>query len=552
VTERPRGAPADAGAPAGTERPRGGPADARAPAGTERPRGGPADARAPAGTHNSGRGGRSAAPVRVRFAPSPSGDLHVGNVRTALFDWAFARHTGGTFVLRIEDTDRSRVLPSYIASAQETLQWLGLDWDEGAGVGGPYGPYLQSERLGIYADWVAKFLESGQAYLCYCTQQEVQERTAAARAAGGPSGYDGHCRDLTPEQVAAYEAEGRKPVVRLRMPEGSTTFTDLIRGEITIDHASVADFVLMRSDGSPLYNLAVAVDDVLMKMTHIVRGEDLISSTPRQLAVYRAMGVPDSEFPAFAHLPYVLGLEGEALSKRHGSASVGWYREQGFLPEAICNYLALLGWSRSDNRESFTLDELAAEFDLSRVGKNPARFDMRKMEAINGDKIRELDPADFVHRIIPFLRQAGLVAEPPSAAQLTMVEAAAPLIQGRISRLTEAPVMLGFLLVEEGEFAVDPDDAARSLGPDAAPVLQAAREALAGVGSWQYEVIRQALQAALVDGMGLKPKVAFGGAVRVAVTGRRIGPPLFESMELLGKERTLSRLAAAASAADGA
>jgi glutamyl-tRNA synthetase len=528
VTERPRGGSADARAPVGTERPRGGSADARAPVGTQRPRGGPA------------------APARVRFAPSPSGDLHVGNVRTALFDWAFARHTGGTFVLRIEDTDRSRVLPAYIASAQETLRWLGLNWDEGPGVGGPYGPYLQSERLGIYADWVAKFLESGQAYRCYCTQQEVQERTAAARAAGGPSGYDGHCRDLTHEQVAAYEAEGRKPVVRLRMPEGSTTFTDLIRGEITIDHASVPDFVLTRSDGSPLYNLAVAVDDVLMKITHVVRGDDLISSTPRQLAVYRAMGVPASEFPVFAHLPYVLGLEGAALSKRRGSESVGWYREQGFLPEAICNYLALLGWSRSDNRESFTLDELAAEFDLARVGKNPARFDMVKMESINGDKIRELGPGDFVRRIIPFLQRAGLVTDPPGAAQLAVVEAAAPLIQGRISRLTEAPLMLGFLLVDESKFAVDPEDAAKALGPDAVPVLQTARVALAGVSSWTSEVIREALQAALVDGMGLRPKAAFGGAVRVAVTGRRIGPPLFESVELLGKERTLSRLAAAA------
>jgi glutamyl-tRNA synthetase len=489
---------------------------------------------------------KPATPVRVRFAPSPSGDLHVGNVRTALFDWAYARHTGGTFVLRIEDTDQSRVLPEYIASAQDTLHWLSLDWDEGPGAGGPYGPYLQSERRGIYSEWLAKFLDSGHAYRCYCTQEEVAERTKAARAAGKPSGYDGHCRNLTHEQVAAYEAEGRKPVVRMRMPEGSTTFTDLIRGEITIDHASVPDFVLARADGSPLYTLAVAVDDVLMKITHIVRGDDLLSSTPRQLAVYRAMGVSEADFPVFAHLPYVLGMEGEALSKRYGSASIGWYREQGFLPEAICNYLALLGWSRSDNRELFTLDELAAEFELARVGKNAARFDMRKLESINGDKIRELDPADFVQRIIPFLEQDQLVSDPPTAEQLAVVEAAAPLIQGRIARLTEAPLMLGFLLVDEESFTVDPDDAARSLGPDAAPVLRAAHEALAALESWNHEEIRAALQAALVDGLGLKPKAAFAGAVRVAVTGRRVGPPLFESMELLGRDRTLSRLAAAA------
>jgi glutamyl-tRNA synthetase len=484
--------------------------------------------------------------VRVRFAPSPSGDLHVGNVRTALYDWAFARHTGGVFVLRIEDTDRSRVLPAYIDSALETLRWLGLDWDEGPGAGGPYGPYLQSERMAIYADWVAKFLASGHAYWCYCTPEELAERRAAAReGSGGPSGYDRHCRHLSPEQVAAYQAEGRRPVVRMRMPEGSTTFTDLVRGEITIDHRHVPDFVLQRADGSPLYTLAVAVDDVLMKMTHIVRGDDLLSSTPRQLAVYRAMGVPESEFPVFAHLPFVLGLKGEKLGKRYGAASISYYRDQGFLPEALCNYLALLGWSPGDNRELFTLDEMAAEFDLARVNKNAAQFDVRKLESINGDKIRALDPADFVQRIIPFLRHDRLVSDPPTPEQAALIEAAAPLIQGRISKLTDAPAMLGFLLVEEDRFAVDPEDAARSLGPDAAPVLEAAHHALAGLPSWTKDDIHNVLDAALVEGLGLKPRAAFSGALRVALTGRRVGPPLFESIELLGRDRTLGRLAGA-------
>ena len=481
--------------------------------------------------------------ARVRFAPSPSGDLHVGNVRTALFDWAFARHTGGVFVLRIEDTDASRVKPEYVASAQETLRWLSLNWDEGPGVGGPYGPYQQSERLGIYADWLAKFLESGHAYYCYCTPEELEQRRAAARAGeGGPTGYDGHCRDLTPDQAAAYQAEGRRPVVRMRMPPGSTTFTDLIRGEITIDHSAVPDFVLARADGSPLYPLAVAVDDVLMKITHVVRGDDLLSSTPRQLAVYRAMGVPDSEFPLFAHLPFVLGLKGEKLGKRYGAASISYYRDEGFLPEALDNYLALLGWSPGDNRELFTLDEMAAEFDLARVNKNAARFDVQKLEAINGDKIRALDPADFARRIVPFLQGAGLAGDPPSAAQDQVIVAAAPLIQGRISKLTEAPAMLGFLLVDEALFSVEPEDAHRSLGPDAAPVLRAAHEALASLDSWNAESIRAALQVALVEGLGLKPRVAFSGPVRVAVTGRRVGPPLFESIELLGQDRTLGRL----------
>jgi glutamyl-tRNA synthetase len=483
--------------------------------------------------------------VRVRFAPSPSGDLHVGNVRTALYDWAFARSTGGTFVLRIEDTDQTRVRPEYIESAMGTLRWLGLDWDEGPGTGGPFGPYLQSARLEIYAHWVRRFLSAGDAYYCYCTQEELAARREAARRAGGPSGYDGHCRQLTPAQVAAYQAEDRQPVVRFRMPAGSTTFTDLVRGEVTFDHAHVPDFVLTRADGAPLYTLAVAVDDVLMQITHVVRGEDLLSSTPRQIAVYRAMGVPEAGFPVFAHLPYVLGKDGQRLSKRNGVVSVNWYRDQGFLPEAICNYLALLGWSPGENRESFTLAEMAAEFDLARVNKNAAQFDVRKLEAINGDKIRALAPADFAARLTPFLAAAGLVTDPPAAADAALITAAAPLVQPRCTTLAEGAAMLGFLFTPEDEFRIDPDDSAKMLNGDAGPVLATAREALAGLEPWTAEAVEAALRAALVDGLGLKPRAAFSGALRVAVTGRRAGPPLFESIELLGQERTLRRLAQA-------
>jgi glutamyl-tRNA synthetase len=276
-----------------------------------------------------------------------------------------------------------------------------------------------------------------------------------------------------------------------------------------------------------------------------------LSSTPRQLAVYRAMGVPEPEFPVFAHLPFVLGLEGQKLGKRYGAASITYYRDEGFLPEALDNYLALLGWSMGDDRESFTLQEMAAEFDLARVNVSAARFDVHKLEAINGDKIRELSPADFVRRIIPFLREDLLVGDPVTPEQLAVITAAAPLIQGRISKLTDAPNMLRFLLVDEAEFAVDPDDAARALGPDAVPALEAARGALEDLEPWAWDAIRDALQAALVDGLGLKPKVAFGGAVRVAITGRRVGPPLFESIELLGRERTLARLAQGAASAAG-
>jgi len=306
----------------------------------------------------------------------------------------------------------------------------------------------------------------------------------------------------------------------------------------------VPDFVLARAGGAPLYTLAVAVDDVLMKITHVVRGDDLLSSTPRQIAVYHAMGVTDDQVPVFAHLPFVLGPNGQKLSKRNGVVSINWYREQGFLPEAICNYLALLGWSPGENREEFTLAEMAAEFDLARVNKNAAQFDMRKLEAINGDKIRALDPGDLAARITPFLARAELVADPPSAGEAELIAAAAPLIQPRIGKLIEAVGMLAFLFVDGAGFKVDPDEAAIVFTPASAEVLVAAEKALAGVDQWAHGEIEDALRAALLDELGLKPKVAFA-PVRVAVTGRRVSPPLFQSIELLGRDRTMRRLAQA-------
>jgi glutamyl-tRNA synthetase len=479
--------------------------------------------------------------VRVRFAPSPSGDLHVGNIRTALYDWAYARHTGGTFVFRIEDTDRTRVTDEYIHAAMETLRWLGLDWDEGPEVGGPYGPYLQSQRMDIYRDWARRFREAGHAYACYCTPEELEQRREEKRRQGLPPGYDGRCRNLTAEQVAAYEARGRKPVLRFRMPEGTTTFVDAIRGEVSVDHQHVPDFVLVRADGYPLYTLAVAVDDVLMKITHVLRGEDLLSSTPRQLAVYRAMGVPEPEFPVFGHLPFVMGQDNVKLSKRNGEVSIAWYRQHGFLPEAIVNYLALLGWSPGEDREDFTLEEMVRDFTIERVNKNPARFDMKKLEAINGDKIRALQTEDFVTRVVPFLQQAGLVSHEPTDEDLRLVAGVAPLVQERVARLSEVPAMVGFLLVDEAHFTVDEEAAGRSLTVDSKATLEAAVAALEAVPSWETAAIEGALRSALVEGLGLKPKFAFG-PVRVAVTGHRVSPPLFESMELLGRDRSLARL----------
>jgi glutamyl-tRNA synthetase len=477
--------------------------------------------------------------VRVRFAPSPSGDLHVGNVRTALYDWAFARHTGGTFVFRIEDTDQARVTDEYIAAAVESMRWLGLDWDEGPDVGGPHAPYRQSQRLGLYQEWAQRFIDSGHAYLCYESPAEAEARVERQKAANESPGYDGHSRNLTPEQRAAYEAEGRKPVVRFRMPEGTTTFTDLIRGGVTFDNHLVPDFVLMRADGSPLYTLAVAVDDVLMKITHVVRGEDLLSSTPRQIAVYRAMGLTDEEFPVFAHLPFVMGQDNSKLSKRHGAVTVGQFRTDGYLPEAMCNYLALLGWSLGDgDREEFDLAELAREFTLDRVNRSPARFDPKKLDSINGAWIRRLAPDDFAARLVPFLAEAGLITDPPTDAQQRLVTGGAPLVRERMVRLTEVVGMLGFLFTDD--IVIEPD-AAATLDDGARTVLNAAIKALEALDSFATADIEAALRAALIDGLGLKPKNAFG-ALRVALTGRRVSPPLFESMELLGRDRSLERL----------
>ncbi|CAB4705610.1 unannotated protein [freshwater metagenome] len=479
-------------------------------------------------------------PVRVRFAPSPTGDLHVGNIRTALYDWAYARHTGGKFVFRIEDTDRERVTDEYINAAIDTLKWLGLQWDEGPEVGGPSAPYLQSQRLDIYADWAAKFLAAGDAYHCYCNPEELEASREAQKKANVAPGYDGKCRTISSEDLARYQGEGRKPVVRMRMPDGSTTFYDAIRGDVTFDHNFVPDFVLVRADGSPLYTLAVAVDDVMMQITHVLRGEDLLSSTPRQIRVYQAMGVNPEEYPIFAHLPFVMGQDNAKLSKRNGEVSIAWYRERGFLPEAICNYLALLGWSPGDDKENISMQEMTELFTIERVGKNPARFDMKKLEAINGDKIRALPVAEVIERALPFMESNGIALTGDGAHAL--FARAIPLIHERIVTLAEIPDYVRFLFTEK--FTIDPEAKEKALTAEALPILAAAEQAIAAISQWQLEAIESALRAALIEGLALKPKNAFT-PVRVAVTGARVSPPLFESIELLGKERTLERLKAA-------
>jgi glutamyl-tRNA synthetase len=477
--------------------------------------------------------------VKVRFAPSPTGDLHVGNIRTALFDWAYARHTGGTFLFRIEDTDTTRVTDEYIQAAIDTLKWLGLNWDEGPEVGGDNGPYLQSQRLGIYAEWAQKFLDQKDAYHCYCSADELEAVREAQRAANVAPGYNGHCRDLTSDQIAAYKAEGRLPVVRMRMPDGGTTFNDLIRGDVSFDHKFVPDFVLVRGDGSPLYTLAVAVDDVLMKVTHVLRGEDLLSSTPRQIRVYQAMGLALEDYPVFAHLPFVMGQDNAKLSKRNGEVSIAWYRDKGFLPEAICNYLALLGWSPGDDRENVTMKELTELFTVEKVHSSPARFDMKKLEAINGDKIRALTIDEFLDWSLPFLTKAGVITG--TADEIALVKLALPLIQERIIMLSEVPAMLKFLFVKN--FAVEADSVAKITDDASKQVLQRSLKELEPLATWNHESIESALRSSLIEEMGLKPRIAFG-AVRIATTGSTISPPLFESMELLGKEASLARIRA--------
>ncbi|MFM7873078.1 MAG: glutamate--tRNA ligase, partial [Actinomycetota bacterium] len=352
--------------------------------------------------------------------------------------------------------------------------------------------------------------------------------------------YDGKCRSLTPEEVSKFLAEGRKPVIRMRMPDGETRFTDLIRGEVVFEHKYVPDFVLMRADGSPLYTLAVAVDDVLMKVTHILRGEDLLSSTPRQIRVYQAMGLATDEFPAFAHLPFVMGTDNTKLSKRNGEVSIAWYREEGFLPEAICNYLALLGWSPGDDKENITMKELVELFTIERVNSSPARFDMKKLEAINGDKIRALTIDEFLNRALPFLLKEQVVKGEKS--EIEVVRKALPIIQERIARMKEVVPMLRFLFVNEVTF--DDESAAKINEADSKKVIATAIEALSGLSLWSHGEIESALRKALIEGLGLKPRNAFG-PVRIAVTGSHISPPLFESMELLGKERSMARLESA-------
>ena len=466
--------------------------------------------------------------VRTRIEPAPSGSIHVGNARTALFSWLFAKHHGGSFVLRIADTDSKRATEENYQAVLEDMRWLGLEWDEGPDVGGDFGPYRQSERFDLYRDWAERLVEGGFAYRDYATEADVDEERKRAQA-----------EKRRPDHRAiagAREAEGGPFSIRFIVPADRTiTFQDAVLGEVTTDMGRTPDFVILRSDGTPTYMLAVTVDDVAMEISHVIRGNDLAASTPRQLLIREAMGVTD--VPVFAHLPLIVDDKGKPLSKRWGDVSVRAYRDDGFLPEAMTNYLALLGWSYDDKTNIFSIEELIERFSLERVGRNPAAFDVDKLEWLNGHYIRSLSPDELADVLVPFCEREGLAAD--SDEGRSILAQVSPLLVERMKRLTEAPPMIRFLFGD-----VEPDEKARKQLEGQAGYLGAAADRLEALDKWTTAAIEEALRALQTE-RELKPKQAFQ-PLRAAVTGTLVSPPLFESLEILGKDETVRRLRAAA------
>ena len=479
-------------------------------------------------------------PVRVRFAPSPTGFPHVGNIRTALFNWLFARHCGGSFIVRIEDTDVARRVEGAEKAILDGLRWLGLDWDEGPEVGGKYGPYFQSQRLELYHQAAERLVEQEDAYYCYCSPERLEEMRAEQVRQKQPPGYDRHCRDLTPQERAQKEAEGIKPVVRFKTPlEGSTGFNDLIWGEVTFEHRTIDDFVLLKSDGFPTYHLANIIDDHRMEISHVLRAEEWLSSTPRHHLLYRALGL---EPPQFAHLPMILGSDRAKLSKRHGAVSITEFYQRGYLPEAMVNFLALLGWSLDDKTEIMSREEIIANFSLERVSRTAAIFNHDKLDWMNGVYIRSLSPEDLVQRALPFLEK-GLPAEVKRPLDTDYVREMMPLIQERARTLAETPELAEFFFVDQLDYDtslligknMDRDATVRALGT--------AEQKLGQLAAFDAESLETVLRP-LAEELGLKTGQLFG-MLRTAVTGRTAAPPLFQTMAVLGREQCLKRIGAA-------
>lgn len=477
--------------------------------------------------------------IRVRFAPSPTGHLHIGGARTALFNFLYARRQNGVFVLRIEDTDVERSTEESTRMILSDLKWLGLTWDEGPEIDGPYGPYFQTQRLQLYQDKLNYLLETGQAYYCFCSVEQLERMRERALAAGEMPKYDGTCRNLPPAEAKARVDAGEPHVVRLKLPtEGQVVIDDKIRGKLEFENKVLDDFVLIRSNGVPTYNFAVVVDDSSMKITHVIRGDDHISNTPRQIHLYRALGEP---LPAFAHVPMILGSDKTRLSKRHGATSVGAYQDEGFLPQALVNYLALLGWSFDDKTTLFTLEQLIDKFSLKKVSKNPAVFDPAKLYWMNGVYIRRLAPETFVPLALPYLVRAGLLAEPLDEATRTWAGRVLMSVRDNLKLLSEAPEYTRFYFGE----TVEPDEAARAkleaakADPGLFKTLLRRMRMLEFFTSKALEEMFKQLIA--------ETGVKFGDMVhplRAAVTGRAHSPGIFEVLELLGKDRTLHRLEA--------
>jgi glutamyl-tRNA synthetase len=477
--------------------------------------------------------------VRVRFAPSPTGYLHVGGARTALFNWLYARRTGGTFVLRIEDTDVERSSTDMVTGILDSLRWLGLDWDEGPETGGPHAPYFQSERLPRYRAAAEQLVTAGHAYYCFCDPDELKARREAAQDAGGTWTYDRRCFRLPADEIRAREVQGLARAVRLLVPEGSTTFVDGVRGEIQFDHAHIEDFVLLRRDGHPTYHLSVVVDDMDMRITDVIRGDDHISNTPKQVLLYDAFGVPP---PRFAHVPLILGPDKKRLSKRHGATSVGEYERQGILPEAMVNFLALLGWSPgSGDEEVFTRDELIARFSLDGISGGNAVFNPEKLEWFNQQHIARLPAEQLIARVEPLLREAGLWNEAFAASRRAWLGEVLDLLRPRARRLQDF-VDKGRLFLEA---SVEHDRAAvdKHLTPEMTAHLEALCEEYASLADFTRAAIEEKLRA-LAAARHVKP-AALIQAARVAVTGSTVSPGLFETLELLGRDRVLAALASA-------
>ena len=486
----------------------------------------------------------STRPVRVRFAPSPTGKLHVGGARTAIYNWAFARANHGTFILRIDDTDPTRSTEENTQVILRAMRWLGLDWDEGPLVGGDFGPYKQTDRLSIYREAAERLWEEGKAYPCFCTPEKLAEDKRAAQERHDPfQGYQRTCRDIDPAEARRRVEAGEPYTLRIKVPldRGDVLVHDAVHGDVRFDAKDLDDFIIFRSDGTPTYNFATVVDDAMMGITHVIRGDDHLSNTPRQIMVYEALGAP---VPTFAHISMILGPDGKKLSKRHGATSVEEYRDAGYLSDAFVNYLALLGWALDGDTTIVPRDVLASSFSLDHVSKNPATFDTKKLDWIQQHYVQAMSDEEFVFEVLmPELVEAGLEREADPAHRKSWYLLLASVLKPRTT-LTHDVVEKARFLYEGDEVTLDEKSVHKNLEKEgAAEALEAAREALASLGQWEHGAIDAALEP-LPERLGTN-KRKFYGALRVAECGNQVSPPLGESIELLGRETALARIARA-------